>query len=271
MLQQAANEIIICSPFVALEGTRFVVENARPDFNENGRLSFLTNLSVSHVCQLATDPRALQSLQSRFPSALIYHVPGLHAKVYIVDESRAIVTSGNLTANGLYRNLEYGVAVDDQNLVKHIRAEILEFSQFGALIPGQQLDAYCNVLTTYLPQLRLKNKRMTPSFEPNVESALQQIDDGLMRLRLASGPIHTAFGRTIEYLLRKHGPMSTVDMHPMISAIHPDLCDDSVDRIIDGKRFGKKWKHAVRTAQQQLKKQNRIHYVDGVWTLKQRA
>jgi hypothetical protein len=56
-------------------------------------------------------------------------------------------------------------------------------------------------------------------------------------------------------------------MNPMIQRIHADLCDDSIDRVIDGEHFGKKWKHAVRTAQQQLKKRGEIHLRDGRWHL----
>jgi hypothetical protein len=47
-----------------------------------------------------------------------------------------------------------------------------------------------------------------------------------------------------------------------------DLCDNTVDRVIDGKRFGKKWKHAVRSAQQHLKRQQKILLLDGVWQSK---
>lgn len=79
--------------------------------------------------------------------------------------------------------------------------------------------------------------------------------------------MHTVFAKTIEYLLRRHGALSTVQMHPLIQRLHPDLCDDSVDRVIDGKHYGKKWKHAVRTAQQQLKKTETISLSDGLWTL----
>ena len=87
------------------------------------------------------------------------------------------------------------------------------------------------------------------------------------RLRLARGPIHGVFAATILYLLAKHGPMPTTELHPRVQATHPDLCDDSVDRVINGQRFGKKWKHATRTAQQHLKKQGRIDLVNGKWTL----
>jgi len=61
--------------------------------------------------------------------------------------------------------------------------------------------------------------------------------------------------------------MSTQELHPRISAIHPDLCDDSIDRIINGKHFGKKWKHAVRSAQQYLRTRYEIVLIDGKWTL----
>jgi hypothetical protein len=52
----------------------------------------------------------------------------------------------------------------------------------------------------------------------------------------------------------------------MIQEIHPDLCDD-VDRMIHGVRFGKNWKHAVRAAQQQLKRNGSIALQDGPWAL----
>ncbi|MGB9178477.1 MAG: hypothetical protein WCB68_04450, partial [Pyrinomonadaceae bacterium] len=56
-------------------------------------------------------------------------------------------------------------------------------------------------------------------------------------------------------------------LHNMIEVIHPDLCDNSIDRVIDGKRFGKKWKHAVRTAQQNLKKKGLIILDSGRWSV----
>jgi hypothetical protein len=59
--------------------------------------------------------------------------------------------------------------------------------------------------------------------------------------------------------------MPTVQLHKLISELHPDLCDDSVDRVIEGENFGKKWKHAVRTAQQNLKKKGEIANSEGVW------
>jgi hypothetical protein len=57
----------------------------------------------------------------------------------------------------------------------------------------------------------------------------------------------------------------------MVQALHPDLCDDLVDRVIDGQHFGKKWKHAVRTAQQHLKRQGQIELHEGRWQITRRT
>jgi hypothetical protein len=52
-----------------------------------------------------------------------------------------------------------------------------------------------------------------------------------------------------------------------VQAIHPDLCDDSIDRVIDGEHFGKKWKHQVRSAQSYLKRIGSVQLRDGKWRL----
>lgn len=53
----------------------------------------------------------------------------LHAKVYVVDESFALVTSANATFSGMRRNLECGVVLRDTDSVKAAASLIL--SAFG--------------------------------------------------------------------------------------------------------------------------------------------
>ena len=59
--------------------------------------------------------------------------------------------------------------------------------------------------------------------------------------------------------------MRTEELHPLVQLLHPDLCDDSVDRVIDGEHFGKKWKHYVRNAQQYLKRHGEIRFDGSRW------
>src|SRR5215212_4967342 len=98
LLKSATRDVIVCSPFVSVSGTTFVQEHLPNGFSSFGRVEFLTNLSVGNLCQRVTDPSALKGLIHHFPNTTIHHIPGLHAKTYVVDESHAIVTSGNLTA-----------------------------------------------------------------------------------------------------------------------------------------------------------------------------
>lgn len=44
----------------------------------------------------------------------------LHAKIYIFDDQKAIITSANLTLSGFKRNIEYGVLINDPEMVRKI-------------------------------------------------------------------------------------------------------------------------------------------------------
>jgi hypothetical protein len=236
-------------------------------FRNCGAITFVTDLSPANVCQRSTDPHALRHLRDCIRNTSIRHLPGVHAKVYVADGSVAIVGSANLTGGGLYRNFEYGLELRASPITARIQRDVLDYGALGADVPPDQLDMYCEAADELHSLFDEQRRSIRREIRRRFEQSLHHAEDSLLRLRLAGGPIHTVFARTIEYLLRSHGPMATDRMHPMIKAIHPDLCDDSVDRIIDGKRFGKKWKHAVRTAQQQLKKRGAVCYEHGLWRL----
>jgi len=262
----ARRRLVICSPYVGREGTNLLASRFTESFRRRGEVLFITDLSPANICQRSTDPSALCALRETFDQMTIRHLPRLHAKVYIADENAAIVTSANLTAGGLFRNFEFGIQLRGNQIVCGICKDITDYGALGAEVPLNQLRAFCEVANELLglfERQRRQTRLVTQEFQRSFRSA----EDTLIRLRLAGGPIHTVFARTIEYLLRSRGAMTTEQMHPLIQAIHPDLCDDSIDRVIDGKRFGKKWKHAARTAQQQLKKRVIVKYESGLWWL----
>lgn len=264
---QARNDIIISSPYVTEQGTNFVLANLRQEVKAKIRLRILTNLSPVNIYQGSTDPVALKLLALALPHFTLLHLPKLHAKVYVVDHKIAIVTSANLTAGGLERNYEYGIKISDPRIVKEIAQDIISYSDLGAMISPQNLDNYSLIAdrlrNTYKKQQNSIVKSVRKEFEKEILSA----EDELMRMRLAGGAMHTVFAKTILYLLKRYGPLSTEQMHPKIEVIHPDLCDNTIDRVIDGKHFGKKWKHAVRTAQQQLKKKGLVFLDGDLWML----
>lgn len=266
LVRSVDSGLLVSSPYVTRRGAEMLASNL-PSQRADIRLTFLTDLSPLHVCQGVTDPGACQVLVEAVGSAKIVHLPRLHAKAYVADERRAIITSANLTGGGLFTNYEYGCEIDEPSLVRPVRSDMQSYADLGAVLAGGTLEAYCDAASRAQSAFRRRLAAAGRSATRRFQSALRSAEDELLRQRLASGALHTVLAKTILYLLARHGPLATVQMHPVVQSIHPDLCDDTVDRVIDGKRFGKKWKHAVRTAQQQLKQKGLIHLASGRWGL----
>ena len=92
----------------------------------------------------------------------------------------------------------------------------------------------------------------------------------VLEAQVGSRSANSVFSQAIIYVL-KDGPLTTRQMHPRIQELLPDLCDDRVELIINGQRFGKRWKHDVRNAQQSLKQSRIIEIYNNLWTLAQQG
>jgi|Deesub1362A_J573_1020465.scaffolds.fasta_scaffold05968_2 hypothetical protein len=231
------------------------------------RLDVLTDLSVNNVLYGSTDPAALISLMDAVPHTQVTYLPRLHAKVYIADESEAIITSGNLTESSLSLNYEYGVRITDSALVRHIREDILEYKNLGNIVPRPEIEQLARTAGDLRELRRRIEREAKRTLRVEFQRRISAAETELMEIRASGKSTNGIFADTIVYLLRKYGPMRTIELHPMIQQIHPDLCDDNIDRVIKGVHFGKKWKHYVRNAQQYLKRRGVIGF-DGIkWFL----
>ncbi len=268
LVRSARGGLLIASPFVGREGTQLVATNLSDSLRESGSIVFLTDLSPLNICQGVTDPDAILGICGITAQISIRYLPKLHAKVYVADSDVAIVSSANLTIGGLRRNREYGVELSSRNAVRRVRRDMTDYANLGASVTVDDLIAYCRAAAELREDYERRRRTESASLMRRFQDRFREVEDRLIRLRLGGGATHTVFAQTIEYLLRRHGPLTTVEMHRLISAIHPDLCDDTVDRVIDGKHFGKKWKHAARTAQQQLKKKGVIDLDGDQWRLR---
>ncbi|MFA5783697.1 MAG: phospholipase D-like domain-containing protein [Phycisphaerae bacterium] len=267
VLQSTYHSLIISSPYITPDGSEFILSHLPPQVQGKLELRILTDFSPINICQGSTDPHALRTLATAFPRLSLIHLPKLHAKVYVSDTQAAIVTSANLTFGGLVRNYEYGIKIKEPTLIRTIASDITDFSNLGALISIENLDRFCNISSSVSQAYRKSQNSVIKSLREEFKQQLLTAEDELIRMRLAGGSMHTVFEKTILYLLKRYGPQNTEELHLRIESIHPDLCDNSIDRIIDGKHFGKKWKHAVRTAQQQLKRKGFVVLNGRNWTL----
>lgn len=80
--------------------------------------------NLDSLCALARDGVSVHSLAN------------LHAKIYVFDNSSALVTSANATYGGMYRNQECGLATNDRRVVEELAQCLL--SGLGASKPPKK-------------------------------------------------------------------------------------------------------------------------------------
>ena len=256
---------LIVTPYVTGEPLQQMSRHLQS--RKNPKIEILTDLAVESMLQGSTSPQALVDFCTTIPSTEIRHLPGLHAKVYVADEREAIITSANFTRGGLVRNYEYGIQISDPMVVRQIVDDLEGYATLGAEVSLLQLTQLADIsaqLKRHHSQVLASARR---SFQDAFQEQIAEAEETLLELRAKSSQSNNAiFSRTILYLL-KHGPLYTRELHPLVQKIHPDLCDDRIDRVIQGVRFGKRWKHMVRNAQQSLKEQGLINFDGRKWNL----
>ena len=267
LIATAQSNLKLASPFVARSACRRMIEIIQG----RGRaasmdLFLLTDLSLDNMMTGVTDPVALVELANAFPRTEIRFLPSLHAKVYIADTRAAVITSSNLTENGILRNFEYGVWIDDPLTVQSVKDDLTHYSLLGSPVRQEQLQTFAAITADLRELAKAAQKTVKRGLRREFERRLNAAGTEILRARAAGRTAHAIFADAIIYLLRE-GPMRTIALHEHIKRIHPDLCDDSVDRVIDGQHFGKRWKHGVRTAQVYLRRSGRIKRIGDLWHL----
>jgi len=149
MVQEVRSHLTIVSPYIRLAG----VEGLCNALLENSRLSSLDMKVLTRQ-----DPEALpigtlerQALLDllhfgeKHPLSLrLRWIPNLHTKLYIFDRESALITSANLTEQGIFGDegkgdLEYGVVLWERKLVKRVSQDVERYWQWAAEISLKDL------------------------------------------------------------------------------------------------------------------------------------
>lgn len=266
VIENTVSSLLVCAPYIGRAPCeRLSSIMRRRNVARSIDLFMLTDLSSDNMLSGATDVAAIASLVESLPRSVVRFLPSLHAKVYVADARVAVVTSANFTDNGLWRNFEYGVLLRDPVQVSRIRDDILTYGELGSVVTLSQLRAFAAAADD-LRSIRVRamaslRRKLRAEFDEKVDA----MDEAVLRARAGDRSLDAILSDAILYLLR-NGGMTTPEIHHAVQQIHPDLCDDSIDRVINGRSFGKKWKHAVRRAQYHLKQRGRIRLVGRLWT-----
>jgi phosphatidylserine/phosphatidylglycerophosphate/cardiolipin synthase-like enzyme len=115
LLRNAEKEVLLASPFIKYDIAGLIADLVKPSV----KARYLNSFKLTNFYQRSSDLSALKLLLEKGISVKSHH--RLHAKMFIFDAKRAVVTSSNLTNGGLKNNFEYGLLIEDASVVESIR------------------------------------------------------------------------------------------------------------------------------------------------------
>jgi DpnI-like restriction endonuclease/phospholipase D-like protein len=167
-LQDCTDSFSVSSPYVGSYLSKIVSH-----LDSNVSLTLLTRTTLADFASNASDLDAVRVVASRAGSVL--SLSSLHAKVYVVDKKRALITSANSTFSGMHRNRECGFEV-----TKRIDVEALNVfirTGFGSSPMPQRWTV------DDLDELRLPIERLRAVI-PRVATLRGQGIEALLRIKL---------------------------------------------------------------------------------------
>ena len=251
----ARDSLVIVAPYIKRDQAKWLCEL----LNDNVAVVTLSSIESVAVSAEALDIEALLQLSTATSASRLYHVPSLHAKIFIADNSAAIVTSGNLTQPGLDNNLEFGVFIDDPAQVQEVQGHMRDYMRRGSLISPDKLERLLPV------QQKLREEKAL--LEAATDSITRELFDDLLKETKTSSDesnkskreSNIVLGEAVLKILASRD-MRTQDIHERIQNMHPELCDDSVPRYRNGPSNGSEWRSRVRHALDNHKKYGRITF-----------
>jgi hypothetical protein len=107
-------ELLLVSPFIKLKAVKRLLTSKTPEL-----IRVITRFHPGEMCLGVNDTEALRLLLEC--GAKIRGIRGLHAKVYLFGDQRAVVTSANITEAAFLRNHEFGFVSSEGPIIKRCR------------------------------------------------------------------------------------------------------------------------------------------------------
>jgi len=120
LISSTKHSIKLCAPFIKNN----IIKEIYSTKNTACSLSVITSVKLNNYYRKLSDLQALGLILQN--KGKVYNYQGLHAKIFIFDDECSIITSANLTNNGLAKNYEYGIILDDK---AHIKTMCQDFQE----------------------------------------------------------------------------------------------------------------------------------------------
>lgn len=114
LVSQSKKSIKITSPFVKEN----VCEELLSFKSNDAQLELITSFKLMNIYSGSLDLSGLEKIING--NGIVKNFPKLHSKIYLFDDEKVVVTSGNLTNGGLMNNYEYGIYTTNTEIVTKV-------------------------------------------------------------------------------------------------------------------------------------------------------
>ena len=107
LIHETKSNMLLCAPFIKKE----IVDIILSCKDNNATIKVITSANIANFMNGSLDIEAIKTLISA--GVKVYNFQNLHAKIYLFDNKKALITSANLTSNAMYKNFEYGLLLNE--------------------------------------------------------------------------------------------------------------------------------------------------------------
>ena len=166
---KTSKEQLFASPFVKNNITNMVIKN-RPS---GSKISLLTSYKLTNFYRGASDLQALSDCIKN--NIEVKSLSRLHAKTYIFDSQKAIITSANLTLGGMQNNYECGVIIEDREIVKKLKEnylELFENKEVSPVVTEEIITITADILSKVPKEKKVRFEKTDKEIFPEPENDL---------------------------------------------------------------------------------------------------
>ncbi len=146
LIKEAKNSIYLCAPYIKKD----IVDKILFHKKQGIEMIVITSSNISNFINGSLDASAIKELIKN--DVVVRNYQKLHAKIYIFDKKKALITSANLTNNGLYNNFEYGVLIDDDTITDKVYEDYIQ------MINDDQCGTFNDALLNRVSKIKIKKK-----------------------------------------------------------------------------------------------------------------
>lgn len=159
LVENTKKSIKIISPFLKED----IITELLLKKQTQTKIEFITSFKFSNYCTTQTDFSVFKIVSGVGGKIKVHS--GINANIYIFDDKKAIISSGNLSENGLSKNYEYGILLEDKTLVSEVIADYNDLSkhQDTRILKKNEIDLLEKMITQIFKSVNYKKTKFSKS------------------------------------------------------------------------------------------------------------